>query len=148
MISNVLAVLLLLAAGWCLCGALFASMRGLRSRSWPSTHGVVRTVRVLKKLNSEGEEVSRSEIEYSYSVHSHSYVGRRVRFGIPSRVSWSPVSSSQQFRPGAGVTVHYSPSRPSLSTLQPGLSPFVLSYLLAGAALLYAALQLLGLPAR
>ena len=96
----------------------------------------------------EGEEVWRHDLEYSYSVNGRDYNGRRVRFGTPNSLLWFAPSdpSFRLFRARARVAVHHSPDRPSISVLQPGVSPFVLVSVTAAAFLAWVGYFLLTLP--
>jgi hypothetical protein len=145
---EIVAGVCLLAAVWCWWTGLRAMLRGLRSKSWPAASGVIRTTSVVKKHNSKGREVWRHEIEYSYSVAGASYRGSRFQFGIPASLSWLDPSdpSFQQFRPGATVAVIHDPSRPSVSALRRGCSPFALLTLVAGGVIAGIGVWLLRLP--
>jgi len=138
----------LLTAVWLWWTGLRAIARGLSSKSWPTTSGVIRTASIVKKNNAKGVEVWRHELEYSYSVESASYCGTRLRFGIPGSLLWlSPSDPSfRQYRSGATVVVIHSPSRPSVSALQRGYSPFVFLTLIAGGVIAWMGVGLLPLP--
>ena len=138
----------LLTAAWFWWKGLRAIARGMRSKSWPTTNGTIRTARVSKKNNSKGIEVWRHEVEYSYLVDGASYLGTRIRFGVPASLLWlSPKDPSfQQFRPGAPVAIIHNPSRPSVSALQRGYSPFALLTLAVGAVIGWIGIGLLTLP--
>lgn len=135
----IFAVGCLILGAWLTLSAAVTLVRGLLSRSWPMVTGVVRTSRVLKKLNSEGDEVSRSELEYSYSVNGKTYRGTRVRFGALGMFAWS-ANAARALQRGDEVSVFHSPSRPSVSALQRGVSPFVMLPLAVGIGLLWAGL--------
>lgn len=136
------AIACLLAGGWCILTALREVMRGMRSRSWPVADGIVRSSRVIKKLNSDADEVVRQELVYSYSVDGKTYRATRVRFGIPRVFSWSG-SPSRLLRPGESVVVYHSPANPSISALRHGVSPFVLLELAAGGIGVWAGITLI-----
>ena len=138
----------LLAAVGFWWNGLRAIVYGLRSKSWPATSGVIRAARVVKKHNAKGMEVWRHELEYSYTVEGASYRGTRIRFGVPASLLWlNPKDPSfQQFRPGATVAVIHNPSRPSVSTLQPGYSPFAFLTLAAGGVAAWVGVWLLTQP--
>ena len=64
---------------------LRAIVRGMRSKSWPTANGTIRTARIVKKHNSKGKEVWRHEIEVrvlgrgrELYRHAHSLRGTRV----------------------------------------------------------------------
>jgi len=139
---ELIAVTCLILGGWLTLSAAVTLVLGLLSRSWPMVTGVVRASRVLKKLNSEGDEVSRRELEYSYSVKGKTYRGTRVRFDAYGMFAWS-ANVARALRRGDEVSVFHSPSHPSVSALQRGVSPLVMLPLAAGVGLLWAGLCLL-----
>jgi hypothetical protein len=138
---------LLVAAGCLLVGAwgvwksMRALLRGVMSRSWPVAAGVIQKAKVVKSRNSEGDEVSRQDLEYSYSVRGRTYRKTRVRFGIPRSVMSS--DSQHGYHRGDRVDVYYSPSRPSVSALQRGSSPFALITLGGGGVIVWIGVRLL-----
>jgi|KBSSwiStaDraftv2_1062776.scaffolds.fasta_scaffold00061_5 hypothetical protein len=138
----------LLVAAWLWWKSLRAIVRGLRSRSWPTTRGSIQTARVVKKRNSRGVEVWRYDVEYTYSVRGQDYRGTRLQFGIPNSLRWGDPSkpSFRQLRRGAAVDVHHSPLRPSVSALQAGVSPFAFLTLAAGGVIAWMGHGLLTLP--
>jgi hypothetical protein len=131
----------LILGAWLTVSAAVTLVRGLLSRSWPMVTGVVRVSRVLKKLNSEGDEVSRRELEYSYSVNGKTYRGTRVRFGALGMFAWS-ADVARALKRGDEVSVFHTPSHPSVSALQRGVSPLVVLPLGVGMALLWAGLSI------
>jgi hypothetical protein len=131
----------LLVGGWCMWKSMRALVRGVMSRSWPVAAGVILTTKLVKKRNSEGDEVSHQDLEYSYSVHGRTYRKTRVRFGIPRSMMYS--NSQHGYRRGEHVDVYYSPARPSVSALQRGSSPFALITLGGGGFLVWIGFRLL-----
>lgn len=119
-----------------------AFVRGLSSRSWPVTKGVIRKAKVVKKRDSEGDEVSRQDLEYSYSVGGRTFRSTRLRFGIPRTLMWTS-DSRPAYRRGEHVDVVYSPSRPSVSALTRGGSPFALVTLGIGGVIVWFGVWLL-----
>jgi hypothetical protein len=55
----------LFIGGWCLLSGVRAVVLGLLSRRWPEANGIIRNAKVVTSRNSEGDEVSRQEIEYT-----------------------------------------------------------------------------------
>lgn len=139
---NVLAAVFLGVGGWWLFRSVRTLLRGVRSRSWPTTNGVITASRVVKKLNSHADEVWREELEYSYSVAGTNYRGTRRRFGVPAAFDWND-AKQQPLRLGDPVDVVYSASSPSVSALRRGFSPFAVLTLIAGGILVWLGLQLL-----
>lgn len=133
---------LLFVGGWCLVSGLRAVMLGFLSRRWPEADGVIRKAKVVRSRNSEGDEMARQELEYTYSVGGRRYRGTRVRFGLPRRLS-STNQPSPLFRRGERVAVFHSSSRPAVSVLTRGVSPFVLIPLISGGAVVLAGIRLL-----
>src|SRR5215210_5082325 len=85
----VIAISGLLLGGWIMFKSLRAIVRGVVSRSWPLARGVIETVTLETKLNSEADQVSRQRVEYSYLVGAKTYRGARIRFGLPRILQWS-----------------------------------------------------------
>jgi Protein of unknown function (DUF3592) len=135
----------LLIGGWCVWKSMRALVRGLMSRSWPVAAGVVLKAKLVKSRSSEGDEISRQDLEYSYSVRGRTYRKKRIRFGIPRSLLWSS-DSQRGYRRGEHVDVYYSPSRPTVSALQRGSSPFALIALGGGAVLVWIGVRLLLAP--
>lgn len=142
----VIAVAGFLLGSWVMVASVRAIVRGVVSQSWPTATGVIETVTTEKKLNSEGDEVSRQRVVYSYCVGAKTYRGARVRFGLPRTLQWS--LSPATFRDGDSVAVIHNPSRPEISTLQRGFSPFVLFALLAASLIVWGSIQVLLLSLR
>jgi hypothetical protein len=139
---ELLAITFLFLGGWCAIGGGRSLVLGLRSRSWPLANGAIRKVKLLQSRSSEGDDVSWQELEYTYSVNGRAYRNTRVRIGVPSRLA-SSARPSEFFRRGESVAVYYSKSRPSVSALRRGASPFVLIPLTAGAVAAWIGMQLL-----
>ena len=140
--NELLAAVCLLIGGWWVWKSLRAFLRGIGSRSWPSTRGVIQKAKVVKSRDSEGDEVSRQDVVYSYSIGGRSYRSNRIRFGIPRKLTWSS-ESRPGYRRGEHVEVYYNPSRPSVSALQRGSSPFAVITLLIGAGIVWIGIWLL-----
>ena len=136
-----IAVAGLLLGGWIVVKSLRAIVRGVLSQSWPTVRGTIRTATTETKLNSEGEEVSRQRVEYSYLVGAETFRGERIRFGLPRILQWS--SQPGLFGSGDSVTVIHNPSRPEISTLQRGFSRFVLLPFAVGGIIVWGSVQVL-----
>jgi hypothetical protein len=136
------AVGFLLIGGWCLIRGARSVLLGLRSRSWPEVNGVIRKAKLLTSRSSEGDDVSWQELEYTYSVGGRAYRGTRVRIGVPAKLA-SSAEPSRLFRRGERVAVYYSRSRPSVSALRRGTSPFVLITLITGGVMISVGVGLL-----
>lgn len=104
------------------------TIRGLRSRGWPTTTGVVTANGVTAKSGggegSGGKTGYFPEVAYDYEVDGTSYVSSRYAFGgsMPSFSSRSEARSwlEDNYPIDGDVTVHYDPDTPDLSVLKPG----------------------------
>jgi hypothetical protein len=135
-----LAVACLLLGGWWLLSGVRSLVLGLLSRGWEKAEGVIRKAKVMTSRNSEGDDITWQELEYSYSARGRSYRGTRIRIGVPRRVA----SLGQPLhRRGDHVAVYYSPSRPALSVLRTGWTPFVIIPMTAGAGVAWVGIRLL-----
>jgi hypothetical protein len=137
--------LFLVLAIWCWWKSVRAIVRGRRSRSWPVTDGVIRTVRTFRKNNRRGVPVWSQDVAYSYAVGGAQYEARRIEFGVPNRLLWSNTTTPIRER-GERVEVFYDPSRPSVSALHRGFSPFALVTIAAGAVLAWMSYGVLSVP--
>lgn len=138
---ELIACTVLFIGAWGVFKSVRALSRGLGSRGWPVTRGEIRKARVETKRNSEGDDVTRVDLEYSYSVGSMRFRGKRVQFGIFNALVWAAKPPSM--RRGGSVEVIYSPTRPSVSALARGSHPFVLLPLAAAAALVWIGVRML-----
>lgn len=141
-VPELLAAVCFGVGGWWLFRSVRTLARGVLSRSWPTTRGVIVASKVVKKFNSHADEVWREELEYSYSVAGTRYRGTRRRFGVPAAFDWND-GLAQPLRPGDDVDVVYGRSRPSVSALRRGFSPFAVLPLVAGAMLIWIGVRLL-----
>lgn len=139
--QQLIAAACLMVGGWLVFISSRAVMHGIHSRSWPKTKGVVASIRVVKSQNSEGDDVWRDEIEYTYSVGTATYRCKRYQFGIPRTLTWSAKSTG--LRKGSSVEISYDPKRPSVAVLHRGFSPFALLTAAAGGAILWIGSRLL-----
>lgn len=120
--------------------------RGLKCRHWPVANGTLKAVDSHVKANSDGDEVRRYTVVYSFSVNGVGYTGNRIRFGVPRSLLWFSPSdvTPREWRRGGRVAVYYNPSRPSVCALQHGVSPFAFLMVAAGIAIAWVGLGALG----
>jgi hypothetical protein len=123
-------------AALCFFQTVWGVVWGLLSRSWPGADGVIRASTMVKKRNSEDDEVYRQKIEYSYVVLAKKYRGTRIRFGMPRFMEWSTPSQAP-LKVGDSVVVYHSSSHPSMSVLRRGMSWVAFLPLVTGCALLW-----------
>ena len=127
---------------WWILRSTRTLVRGVLSRAWPATEGIIDAAKVVKKFNSKAREVWREELEYSYDVAGTRFRGTRRRFGVPARYDWND-ERIQPLRQGETVTVVYSTSNPSVSALQRGFSPFAFLPIIGGALMIWFGVRLL-----
>jgi hypothetical protein len=130
---STLNVIMVLAGFWAIGAGLRQIRRASRTRRWVTTEGVIQSSTVARRDPpprdpNEDEDDSfrplplyRPELRYTYRVGDQSFTGSRVD------VQEVEVSSEERVRKivdryarGAKVTVHYDPSNPSQSVLEPG----------------------------
>ena len=147
-ILEVAGTVLLLMAAWMWWKSLRAIVRGRRSRSWPVAPGVIKAVQVVKKNVKGGREAWRHRLEYSYSVGAGKLRGTRIQFGIPNALLWNnpELPSFRHFEHKDNVDVFYCPSKPSISALERGYSPFVFVTLAVSGAVIWMGMTLLTVP--
>jgi uncharacterized protein DUF3592 len=116
----------------------FSSYEAIRSTQWPSTSGTVSASVVEETKDLEGDVLHRARISYVYSVAGREFVGSRARFGNWLFISWRWVARRlmRRYPIGSAVRVHYDPSDPADSVLEPGVSWFLLDTLIFGLAFL------------
>ena len=141
-VFELIAALFLVVGGWWIFRCVLTIVRGIRSRNWPATTGEIRSVKVAKKFNRRGREIWREELEYKYSVNGTSYRGTRRQFGVPARYDWNH-GREEPYRKGETVDVIYNASRPSVSALVRGFSPFVWIPLVVGGWIVWCGVRLL-----
>ena len=137
--------LFLVLAIWCWWKSLRSIVRGRRSRGWPASDGVIREVRIFRKNNRRGVPVWSQDVAYSYAVGGQRYEARRLQFGVPNRLLWSN-EEKRVLERGESVEVFYDPSRPSVSALHRGFSPFAFLTIAAGAVLAWMSYGVLSVP--
>jgi hypothetical protein len=123
--NEALAAAFLLVGGWGVFKSVRAIVRGHRSRTWPVTAGEVRKTKIITKKDSEGDDISRRDVEYAYTVSAKKYRGKRVKFGVPGALLWSG-TPPPPLRRGGRIDVVHSPADPAVSALERGFSPFAL----------------------
>ena len=95
--------------------------RGLASSSWPVASGTVRSGALETSAGAYGHTEWAADIEYAYSVAGVTYVGHNLNFPPRRGSRGSAVAVLQRYRVGNPVAVHYDPSNPQQSCLEPGL---------------------------
>lgn len=117
--------------------------RGLDSRNWPTTSGIVRASGVTIDRR-EDRTTHGATIVYEYRVGGTTQVGDKRSFSdyrsSSGRRAYRIVA---QYPVGSRVTVYYHPRKPELSVLEPGLNWSTPLFIALG--LIFIAVGLLGL---
>lgn len=123
--------------------AVYELLLAIQSRKWPVTEGTVIESRVEIDRGTEGGPSMTAHVSYAYYVDGQRHVSKRVHFGgsngvlmITSRRAPKVVA---RYPFDARVSVRYSPSRPDLGVLEPGVHA-------ANFGLILVALVLLAIP--
>lgn len=91
----------------------------LRSSQWPTTPGTL--IRVIEESRFTRPSSKSYSLEYSYVIDGREYRGNQISFS--RRHGWSKRDIDElvaQLRLEQEITVHYDPSNPTVSVLQPG----------------------------
>lgn len=86
-----------------------------RAATWPLTQGHIETVNVTQpsKWSSKRGQIEMAEIGYSYSIDGRFYGGHYQRSFASADAAWEFLRDLQ----GKAITVHYSPTQPSSSSI-------------------------------
>ena len=135
---------------------MIAWNKARKSTSWPAVPGRILNAsvdRVRERDRDSDGDVSietkyKVDISYQYTVEGKQYIGNRIQFGLPDRMSSSVRAYRivNQYPQGTEVDVYVDPSQLSNSVLQPGvklstlLAPaFGLVFAIAGMIMMFAA---------
>jgi hypothetical protein len=115
-----IAVTLLLLGAALVGYTLWCLVVSFRSRSWPEVAATVVSARVVENRD-EGTRYE-FQMSYRYSIDGREFTSSRVRIGgqILSGSPGSPNKQMSAYPPGKKIRVHYCPTNPSLSVLEPG----------------------------
>ncbi len=101
----------------------------LNSHDWPQAQGqVIGTEVIKKKKNSQTGEmvtVSIGKINYQYEVEDKPYINHQLKWLDPNTDKL--IHENLQYPVGTMLTVHYNPTKPNISVLQPSLSTRIIS---------------------
>lgn len=107
------ATILLLIAG-------IQTRKAMRSKSWPTTEGVVLASDVVSTHSSEGGTSYRADVAYRYNVGERTYTNDLVAFGAKNSFGGygGAVKTADKYVPGSPVRVHYDPNKPQTAVLE------------------------------
>jgi hypothetical protein len=102
--------------------AVRETVRSASTRRWPVTSGAVIESRVDEEWNDG--KWHHLKIAYRYEIYGKTYVGTHIHAAPPTVWSWSwPARrTAEKYAIGSRVRVYYSPSDPSESVLERGIS--------------------------
>ena len=114
----------------------YAGFKGFEASAWPTASAQI-TKSAMMNGTMEQQKLRREEIEYIYNVHGNTFQNDRIQFGhmrLLDRRSLSFVKRGMlnNYSRDSTVRVHYNPSDPSDSVIEPGLP--VSSYVVIGIA--------------
>ena len=99
--------------------------RNSRAASWPAVPGVISFSGVKETRSSTGTDSNhrtmayQPNVEYSYEVNAHSYVGRRIKLDVTVAGSKAAAEAVVARYPvGAAVEVHYDPANPGDAAIE------------------------------
>ena len=100
---------------------LFIGWSDLRSLSWPTASGTV-VHGIIRPYSTRSGPAYEVKVAYAFTVGDKSYAGSQISFG-PGEGYASMEHADKRigpYREGKMVTVHYDPSDPWQSVLEPG----------------------------
>ena len=117
--------------------------RGLDSKNWPTTPGIVKGSGV-DRHHRQDRTTHTASIVYEYHAGGTTHLGERRSFSdFSSSSARRAYQIAARYPPGSRVTVHHHPRKPELSVLEPGLTWTM--FLPIAIGLIFLAVGLLGL---
>ena len=123
-------------------------LRGIASRHWATTGGVVISATISESTGSETRTRSTrygARIVYEYQVANHTYTGTRKTFNDASADLSYAQSILNCYPPGRKVTVHYAPDQPAQAVLTPGIADMIWLPVLGGGIFLATGVMILAM---
>ena len=117
-------ILLIIASGFrVIYNQILAARWGKSSENWPTVKGQITRANVQRYGGrNAGYHPS---IAYSYRLDGTWYEAKRIEFGTPLLI-WNSKDNAtrlvSKYPKGSKATIYYHPDKPTLSTLQPGIS--------------------------
>ncbi|MCA9148699.1 MAG: DUF3592 domain-containing protein [Planctomycetales bacterium] len=95
------------------------------SVDWPVANGTLVESQVIEvRRRQRGMRSYKASIRYDYAVDGQQFQGTRVAFGDSSWINRDYAQTTvNRYRSGSAVEVHFMPGSPSVSVLEPGVSP-------------------------
>ena len=121
MIALAIAGVVLLALAALLIGIGWYSRQKVKaSQAWPSTPGLVTGSGVEQSSGSEGDNVYRALVTYSYQVGGQQYQNNRRVFGdtVSSSNYGAAARTAARFVASSSVPVYYNPANPQDAVLE------------------------------
>lgn len=111
---------------------LFALTKSIRSSRWPMVEGVITESYLGAEQRDPKSELYEPVVRYKYFVGGTGYVGRRMDWGsLKTREKEKIHRQLQPYPEGSRIPVHFNPSNPWESVLEPR-APGVFVRFLAG----------------
>ena len=94
------------------------------SEKWPQTDGEITNAEVIS-FQSEGQNMYRASLVYTYEVEGTQYHSDAIEQGISSTsIQYFPKRKVERHPIGSKVAVFYNPAQPAEALLEPGLGIF------------------------
>ncbi|WP_431686320.1 DUF3592 domain-containing protein [Hahella sp. NBU794] len=111
---------IIVAAGYLISGALvyivtLSFLRDRKAMRWPTVKGVVTSARAIVTADSDGNPISRAEIEYEYKVKGKVYTSDRIKFGVIGDHD----ALLRRYGVKCPVKVYYDPTKPWEAVIEP-----------------------------
>ncbi|PLK50803.1 hypothetical protein C0V76_03060 [Uliginosibacterium sp. TH139] len=114
-----LVLLVIAVASW------YAWQQQRASQAWPAVQGEILAARIERtddgSNNPETSVRYHVELEYAYVVDGQRFTGTRIRI---TKEGWRSEDEARmqlaRYAPGSKLQVHYDPTRPASSVLEPG----------------------------
>lgn len=101
-------------------GAMIATWRAYKAKSWPSARGVI-TISRTQETRRRSRIILVPEISYTYVVCGANFTGTTVRFLQPECASEMAIATCNKYPVGREVEVLHHPHSPEVSCLEVGL---------------------------
>ncbi|HLJ90231.1 MAG TPA: DUF3592 domain-containing protein [Candidatus Angelobacter sp.] len=103
------------------CVGISIYLKDQRAQSWPTTTGQIVYSAVFQGQDSDGNTTYTPQIQYSYQVNDHQYIGAVWRFGADNVSRMAANQAVATYQPGKSVTVFFNPEDPKETVLEPGM---------------------------
>lgn len=102
-------------------------IRGLRSKQWPHTDGVITSAKMVTQTGGPDQrDTYGAGVSYDFTVDSKYFSATRIAFGDYSSGNTDHAQTMlKRYPPGTKVVIYYSPANPENAVLETGVHPGV-----------------------